>query len=152
MANIVVLPANCDLEIGQVLSLRIRYNAKGDIAQKRHPYLVLDINDELNIVEIGQLSSVCGKEYKLLYKSNKLIECGNPEESVIDKDSYIQMDNFFIVENFPGLINFRRQTDKLSAAKLRDVIREYRKFQEENHIDENRMVFMAQDEILQLNM
>ena len=35
------------LEVGQVLSLRIRFNNAGDISQKRHPYLIMDIDEEL---------------------------------------------------------------------------------------------------------
>ena len=60
-----------DIEVGQVLSLRIRYNNNGDIAVKKHPYLVVGINNELNTVEIAQLDSLYGKEYKAAMRCNK---------------------------------------------------------------------------------
>ena len=43
-----------DLEVGQMLSLRIRFNNTGTISQKRHPYLIMDIDEEFNTVEIVQ--------------------------------------------------------------------------------------------------
>ncbi|MCM1105723.1 MAG: hypothetical protein NC355_02150 [Blautia sp.] len=79
-----------DLEIGQVLSLRIRFNNEGVISTTCHPYLIVDIDTEFNTVEIAQLDSLAGKEFKAAMRSNKVIYCDNPQETVIDKDSYIQ--------------------------------------------------------------
>lgn len=31
-----------ELEVGQVLSLRLRFNNQGDISRVRHPYLIID--------------------------------------------------------------------------------------------------------------
>lgn len=45
-----------DLEVGQVLALKIRYNNSGTIAVKPHPYLIVGIDMELNTVE---LASAC---------------------------------------------------------------------------------------------
>lgn len=87
-----------DLVVGQVLSLKIRFNNNGDIALKKHPYLIVDIDEKLGVVEIAQLDTVEGKEYKAMMKSNKVIYCDNPSETVIDKDSYIQLDNSFQIE------------------------------------------------------
>ena len=55
---------NDSLEIGQVLSLRIRFNNNNIISSSKHPYLIVDINDEFNTVEIAQIDSLDGKEYK----------------------------------------------------------------------------------------
>jgi hypothetical protein len=106
-----------ELEIGQVVSLRIRFNNRGDIAKSKHPYLVVGIDEELGTVEIAQLDSLKGKEYKSAFKSNKTIFCSDPTETVIDKDSYIQLDNTIRIEDFNGISTYRRQPDKLSKDK-----------------------------------
>ena len=140
-----------DIIVGQVLSLKIRFNNNGVIAPKKHPYLVVEIDKTLGIVEIAQLDTLAGKEYKAARKSNKVIYCDNPFESVIDKDSYIQLDNSFQIEYFEGLTRYRRQTDTLSECKLAEVLAAYRKYHEENEIDEAKIVFMSKSEILRLN-
>lgn len=70
---------------------------------------------------------------------------------MIDVDSYIQLDNTIQIENFPKLAMFRRQEDKLSSTKLRDVLRAYHSYHDTHEIDENKIVYMDRAEILQLN-
>ena len=62
-----------DLSIGQVLSLKIRFNNHGDISKSKHPYLIVEIDTSLNVVEIAQLDSLAGKEFKASMKTNKII-------------------------------------------------------------------------------
>ena len=50
------------IEVGQVLSLKIRYNNSGNVSSVAHPYLVVGVNYELNVVEIAQLDSLRGME------------------------------------------------------------------------------------------
>lgn len=138
------------IETGQVLSLKIRFNNSGMVSTKKHPYLVIGKNDEMGTVEIAQLDSLEGKEYKAAMKSNKTIYCNEPDETVIDKDSYIQMDNTFLLENYEGLEQYRRQTDKLSKEKLEDVIRAYRKYHRTHQIDEDKQVYMSMKELITL--
>lgn len=47
-----------DIEIGQVLNMKIRFNNNGDIAQRKHPYLVVNIDNEMNTIEIAQVDSL----------------------------------------------------------------------------------------------
>ena len=140
-----------EIEVGQILSLRIRFNNSGDISKSKHPYLVIDINEKFNFIEIAQLDSLEGKEHKALFKGNKVIFCTEPDETVIDKDSYIQMDNTFRIENFSGLSAFRRQNDKLSKLKLASVLNAYKNYHDKNEISENKIVYMDQAEIMSLN-
>lgn len=140
-----------DLIVGQVLSLKIRFNNNGDIARRKHPYLIVGIDEILGVVGIAQLDTLYGKEYKAMYTSNKVIYCDNPCETVIDKDSYIQLDNSFQIEYFDGLDRYRRQADILSECKLAEVLEAYRKYHEEHEIDEAKIVFMSETEILRLN-
>lgn len=139
------------LQVGQVLSLKIRYNNDGVKSTVNHPYLIVDINDDLGVVEIVQIDSLANKEYKAFFRSNKVLFCSNPHETVIDEDSFVQLDNTFKIEDFDELINYRRQTDKLSSSKLNSVISAYRNYHTNNEIDENKNVYMDKEEILSLN-
>ena len=135
-----------DLEVGQVITAKIRFNNSGLKSSKKHPYLIMNIDKELRIIEIAQLDSLEGKEYKAAMKSNKVIYCDEPIETVIDKDSYIQLDNTFLVELYEDLVKYRRQTDKLSKKKLRDVLKSYQSYHLNHHIDENKQVYMGRKE------
>ena len=140
-----------DIEVGQVLALEVRFNNHGDVARSAHPYLVVDLEEDLEVVEIAQIDSLKGKEWKAFRRSNKVIYSTDPTETVIDKDSYVQLDNTLQVEDFSGLERFRRQKDKLSAVKLADVLRAYRDYHATHEIDEAKNVYMNQQEILELN-
>ena len=80
-------------------------------------------------------------------KSNKVIYCDKPDETVIDKDSYIQMDNTFLLENHAGLENYRRQKDKLSEEKLKDAILSYKEYHRTHQIDEDKQVYISIEEL-----
>lgn len=140
-----------DIEVGQVLSLRIRFNNSGDISTSKHPYLVVGIDTTLGIIEVAQIDSLRGKEYKAAFRSNKTILSSNPSETVIDKDSYVQMDNKFTLEYYDGIVRYRRQKDKLSNGKLEAVIAAYREYQQEHHLNEDKIVYMTKEEIETLN-
>jgi hypothetical protein len=137
------------LEVGQVLTMKIRFKNSGETAEAAHPCLVVAINEEY--VEIAQFSSLKGKEYKSLFKSNKIVCCDDPKETVLHTDSFVQLDNRFTVENFVGLENFRKQTDKLSSVKLAAVLSAYREYHACNAIDDNRIVHMTETDILDMN-
>ena len=140
-----------DLLIGQVLSLKIRFNNHGDIAKFKHPYLIVEIDTSLNVVEIAQIDSLYGKWFKASMKTNKIIDRDNPSETVIDKDSYIQLDNSFQLQYFDDLSKYRRQPDRLSNDKLQEVIKAYKDYHETHEINEDKIVFMTQAEIENLN-
>jgi hypothetical protein len=140
-----------DIEIGQVLSLKIRFNNCGTISLHNHPYLIVGINDDFDVIEIAQLDSLKGKEYKATFRSNCTVLCDNPKEYVIDEDSFLQMDNTFQIENYPDICKYRRQCEKLTLSKLKKVLSEYQKYHTENEIDENKQVFIDQEELEKLN-
>lgn len=137
-----------DLEVGQVLSLKIRYNNTGLVATSKHPYLIVEVDD---VVEIAQIDSLVGKEFKAAMKSNKTVFCDDPQETVIDKDSYVQLDNSFKIEYFDDLSRYRRQAYKLSPQKLSDVLSSYNTYHETHEIEEIKNVYMDEKEILGLN-
>lgn len=138
------------IEVGQIITLRMRVNNSGTILSP-HPYLVLFANSIDNYIEIAQIDSLEGKEYKAFKKSNKIIYCDEPHEVVIDKDSYIQMDNCLRIEYFDDLCLLRRQIDKLSSIKFQDVINAYSDYQANNFIDENKQVYVSAAELKEYN-
>lgn len=140
------------IEIGQVLSLKIRFNNSGAVASVAHPILVLKVDKEKNILEVAHIDSITKeKKWKALLKSNVTIKKSNPEETVIDKDSFVQIDNIIQLENFSKLETKRRQVDKLSNEKFNKVLNRYNEYKENEWIDDNKKVFMSKDEIISLN-
>ena len=137
------------LEIGQVLWLKCRFNNNGDIAKSKHPYLIVAVTDDY--VEALQRDTIKGKERKAILRSNKVIDIENPQETVFDESGFVQLDNKFTFENYNGLSNYMRTTDKLSEKKLKEVISEYFEYQEKYGVEEYKIVHMTKDEIEELN-
>ena len=109
---------------GQILWLIIRLDFFG-VFKDVHPYIVLNVDTTNNIMEIGQLHSIEGKEYEALSETNTTIYCTNPDEQALPEDSFLQLDNKITVELFPELIMFRRTKECLSARKLDRALRKY---------------------------
>ena len=140
------------IEIGQVISLKIRFNNSGTVASVAHPVLVLGVDKENNILEVAHIDSITEeKKWKALLKTNVTIKKSNPPETVIDKDSFVQIDNIIQLENFPKLETKRRQTDKLSNEKFNKVLKRYNEYKDNEWIDDNKKVFMTKEEIISLN-
>lgn len=140
------------IEKRQVLSLKVRFNNSGDVANVAHPVLVMDVNKEKKIIEVAHIDSITKeKEWKALLKSNVRIKNTNSDETVIDKDSFVQVDNIIQLEYFKELENKRRQFDKLSDIKFQKVLNRYNMYKNNNLIDDNKKVYMSKEEILKLN-
>ena len=109
----------------------------GTIASVSHPVLVLGIDKEKNILEVAHIDSITEeKKWKALLKTNVTIKKSNPPETVIDKDSFVQIDNIIQLENFSGLETKRRQTDKLSSEKFNKVLQRYNEYKDNEWIDD----------------
>ena len=136
------------IEPGQVLILNMQVNNSGTILNK-HPYLVMYTNNEY--IEVAQMDSLEGKEFKAAKKSNKIILNENPIETVIDKDSYIQLDNLLRIEYFDEIAKMRPRNDKLSKDKFDEALQAYKDYQLKYSIDENKQVYMFKNEIIKIN-
>ena len=140
------------IEKGQILTLKIRFNNSGTIASVPHPLLVIDVDKQRNLVEVAHIDSISPeKKWKALLKSNVTILKTNPDEVVIDKDSFVQIDNIIQIEYFPELVKCRRQEDKLSEKKFLKVVKRYNEYKQNEWISDNKKVFMNKEEILNLN-
>ncbi len=139
-----------DLHVGQILWLKIRFNNFGNVSAIEHPYLIVDIADgEIKTVEVGQMDSL--KPYKLAYLSNKPIYVTDPMETVLEKDSYIQLDNKITLEYFEELLKCRRTTDTLSEKRLQEILKAYHTYHETHIIEDAKIVYMSKEEIIKLN-
>lgn len=139
------------LVVGQVLSMKIRFNNNGVISKVNHPYIIVEIDNANNLIEVAQIDSLEFKPHKAAFKSNHVIPCTDPNETVIDKDSFVQMDNIFKIDICSEIMACRRQVDKLSEGKLKKLISSYQNYQNNNEIDEVKIVYMDRNEICSLN-
>jgi len=140
------------IEIGQIIWLKVRFNKSGDVANKEHPLLVVDIDGVNNVIEVAHLDHVDKDNYyHALLKYNHLIEKDNPPETVIFQNSYMQMNNIFKLENCPELLKKRKTLDKLSDDKLKIALSKYKNYQLNNYIRDERIVYMDRAEIISLN-
>ena len=87
----------------------------------------------------------------LYHKYNYFINSENPKETVIFENSYAQLNTKLTIENFAMLSNFRKTKNTLSKKKLNDLIKEYYDYQNNNIINEERIVYMTKEEILKMN-
>lgn len=139
-----------DLEIGQVLWLKVRYKTNV-VAEKAHPMLiaVIDIDDDK--IEVIAIDKARDKISQLYNEANYFLDSENPKEKVIFVDSYAQLNNTLTIEYFPELVKYRKTKAKLSYEKLTDLINDYRIYHKNNFIPDERKVHMTKEEILRLN-
>ena len=139
---------NEDLKIGQILWLKVRYQID-KVSDVKHPMLIAGINDEY--IEIIAIDKSAGKLQNLYYPYNRYINSDNPKETVLYEDSYAQLNTKLTIENFVDLKKYRKTKDLLSKAKLNELLNDYRDYQNNNKIREERIVHMTKNEILKLN-
>lgn len=137
-----------ELEIGQVLWLRVRYQIDVE-ALVEHPMLIADIKDDY--IEIIALDKTAGKLHQLFHEYNYYIDSSNPKEKVISEDSYAQLNTKLTIEYIEELKYAKRTDDKLSTAKLKDLLKEYSDYQNTHNLEDQRIVHMTKEDILKLN-
>ncbi len=80
-----------------------------NIAEKKRYMLILKNDEENNTIEMLNVSSIKGKEAKLLYDSNISICNYNP----LPVPTFVKLDSLYIIDKFNGLekyISFNGQT------------------------------------------
>ena len=111
--------------------------------------LIAQINNEY--IEVIAIDKTAGKLHNLYYPYNKYINSENPKETVILEDSYAQLNTKLTIENFDDLKKYRKTTDLLSKIKLKELLKEYNEYQNENKIKEERIVHMTKEELIAMN-
>ena len=137
-----------DLEIGQVLWLKVRYQLD-KVAETKHPMLIAKIEDDY--IEIIAIDKTAGKIHQLYRPCNHYINSQNPYETVLYEDSYAQLNTKLTIEKFPELVTFRKTKDCLSNQKLKELLEHYEEYQNSNVLDESRIVHMTKSELLEMN-
>ena len=111
--------------------------------------VIADIKDDY--IEVIALDKTRGKLHQLFHYYNFYISCDNPKESVISEDSYAQLNTKLTIDNILELKNSRKTLKKLSVKKLNELLKEYKDYQNNHNLDDQRIVHMSRDEILKLN-
>lgn len=149
-----------EIEIGQILWFKIRFNNNNDVSEKSHPYVIYKIDKSNDILEVIQINSIKNNNrWRLFYYRSKtsnlsptyIIPVDNPDEKVINRDSFAQLDNRFLIEHFSGIEKFRKHCEKLSENKLKNLFDKYKEYHEKELIDENKQVYISKDEFEKLN-
>lgn len=140
----------CDseLEIGQVLWLKVRYQIDV-ISSVKHPMLIANI--ESDYIEVIAIDKTRGKMHQLFHNYNYYIDSQNPKESVIYEDSYAQLNTKLTIDKIEELKLSRKVVTKLSKDKLDSLLNEYNRYQLRYGIKEERIVHMTKEEIVSLN-
>ena len=137
-----------DLKVGQILWLKVRYQID-KVSDVKHPMLIAEINDEY--VEVIAIDKTAGKLQNLYYPYNRYINSEDPKETVLYEDSYAQLNTKLTIEKFTDLKKYRKTNDLLSKTKLNELLNDYKDYQNNNRIKEERIVHMTKYEILELN-
>ena len=137
-----------DLKVGQVLWLKVRYQIDC-VSDVKHPMLIAKIED--NYIELIALDKTAGKIHQLYRSYNHYINSQNPSEKVLYEDSYAQLNTKLTIERFPELTSFRKTKNCLSKKKLKDLLEHYIEYQNNNVLDENRIIYMSKSELLEIN-
>mgnify|MGYP004712690215 CR=1 FL=1 len=137
-----------DLKVGQILWLKVRYQID-KVSDVKHPMLIAEINDEY--VEVIAIDKTAGKLQNLYYPYNRYINSDDPKETVLYEDSYAQLNTKLTIEKFTDLKKYRKTNDLLSKTKLNELLNDYKDYQNNNRIKEERIVHMIKYEILELN-
>lgn len=140
--------SDSELEIGQVLWLKVRYQIDV-VSNVKHPMLVAKIEDDY--IEVIAIDKTRGKMHQLFHKYNLYINSDDPKESVIYEDSYAQLNTKLTIDKIDELKCARKTCSKLSKNKLNEVLTEYNEYQLKYGLDEQRIVHMTKEEILTLN-
>lgn len=111
--------------------------------------LIAEINKEY--IEVIAIDKTSGSLQNLYYPYNKYINSENPKETVLYEDSYAQLNTKLTIDNFKELTKYRKTMDTLSMNKLNELLNDYKEYQSNNKIREERIVHMTKTEIINLN-
>ncbi len=141
--------ANVDeMKVGNVLWLKVRYQID-IVSTVSHPMLIAKIEDKY--IEVIALDKTEGKMHQLFYPYNLYINSSNPNERVINQDSYAQLNTKITIEKHECLLKSMKTTDILSKNKLTEVLEAYDEYQKNNKLCEERIVHMSIEELISYN-
>ena len=137
------------LRVGQVLWLKLQFERGGEFSLINHPYLIINIDDGIEIAEVLQFDSLKGREYYLFNKGNIKIDA--EDETVISEDSYIQLGKVIKLQIFEQLENFRKTTDLISRNMLERIMWNREEYLRYHDIEDKNILYFTEEQILSHN-
>jgi len=127
---------------GHVLVLNLPF-ANGTPCKYKRPFLVINKYD--NILELLNVSSIKGKEKKLLYPSNEKIKKYFPP---LDYPSFIKKDELYIIDSFPELASsIYKRRDPIQTTELSRLVEKYLVYRERHDVTEVKYIETTVKEI-----
>ncbi len=106
------------IEKGQFLYFTPPKLEGGDIGNKKRYMLVIENDTTDNSIKMINVSSLRGKEFKLLYNSNFNIQNFKP----LPAPSFAKLSTTYIIDNFDGLENYIAFNNaKIAETQLSDI-------------------------------
>lgn len=133
---------------GHVLALKLPF-ANGSQYPTKRPFLVIENNDNKTL-ELLNISTIKGKERKLLFKSNTKIEKYSPP---LDEPSFLKMDELYIIDYFDDLYqSIYKRRDPLDSDEFNRLCDEFYKYKYTNKVTEVRYSkpFVFQENFLKI--
>jgi len=109
---------------GQGVLLRISTFGDGGSCDKPRTFLVIEIDDECQKIKLLNVSSVQGKERKLLYDSNIEIHKYNPP---FLRPSYVKLDALYetSVNSMFTILNKGKSLDNTELVEIKEQFNDY---------------------------
>jgi hypothetical protein len=129
---------------GHALLLQIPYFADGEPGQYSRPFLVIGANQDL--VQLFNVSSISGKEARLVFFENKIIKNFDPP---FQKPSFVKLNAVYQIERFSNLeksIMCGGRT--LDRKEMSDIIVAGKTYSKNNRI---KRINFTKEDILSLN-
>lgn len=108
------------IEEGQILKFIPPLLDGNSQENKKRYMLVINCDDENNLIKMLNVSSLKGKEHKLIYDSNLEIKDYSP----LPVPTFVKLDTMYMIDNFSDLQNFisfngvKLDNEELSNIKL----------------------------------
>ncbi|QWU14455.1 hypothetical protein [Paenibacillus sophorae] len=119
-----------DIQCGNGLWLKCFF-ANGNECGYPRPFLVISCNETTGTIQLLNVSSVLGKERKLLMDSNLQIMRHNPP---FPDASFVKLDEVYGLDYFPKLINSIKNQNLLLEDELNKITEEFRSYKATNTV------------------
>ncbi|WP_101844202.1 hypothetical protein [Halobacillus sp. Marseille-P3879] len=121
---------------GHALVLSLPF-ANGTPCNYKRPFLVIE-NYNNSSLDLLNVSSIRGKERKLLFPSNERINNFNPP---LDAPSFIKMDELYTIDYFEDLHkSIYKRRSPIDSSELSRLVNEYTKYSAQNPVTQVRYI------------
>jgi hypothetical protein len=135
------------MKIKQGVGIRIQSCfADGTVCPYKRPFLIIEFDSTNGKIKMLNVSSVLGKERKLLFKSNRLIKKYKPP--FVDP-SFVKLDELYEVQYFSNLEkSIVHNAEVLDNVEMADILDEFHLYSKSNQI---KIVASTHQDIIKIN-